>query len=427
MTREASIDRAATSGSRDLDMMRLGAASFLSAGAGYVVLFLAARSLSPNDNADFLTFWAFSFMWFGILTGIYTEATRATYRSSKSPEAAGRPLVLVVAVLCGVSLGLILAVTSPIWSRTIFGEHAASVTPWLCLAVVGFAGHSALMGSLAGRLHWKTSSRLIAVDSGLRVALAGVVVVLLASVAGYAAATALTTLAWLIFLCFSSRARGAMRLRADVPLRAFLSRVGLSCLAAASSAALVVGFPVLLRLTSSEAVYSNSAPLILAIALTRAPLMIPITAYQGVAITHFMRHRARGIRALLPIAGVVVVAGAAGSLIAGLIGPWLLQVLAGPSYDIAGRVFAGLTLGATSLALLSLTGVLCQALDKHRASSMGWLLSLSTALVLLSLPFSIETRTVTSLAASPVLGIVIHLVAIRGSSQDTPSVTDTAS
>ena len=106
-------------------------------------------------------------------------------------------------------------------------------------------------------------------------------------------------------------------------------------MASSATAALVVGFPLLLRLTTSDAAYSTAAPLILAVSLTRAPLLIPLGSYQGVAITHFVDHPDRVIGLLARIGAVVAVITAVGSGLASLIGPWLMTAFFGDSYGVS--------------------------------------------------------------------------------------------
>jgi O-antigen/teichoic acid export membrane protein len=184
-------------------------------------------------------------------------------------------------------------------------------------------------------------------------------------------------------------------------------------LGAASSAALVVGFAVLLSATTEEAVYRASAPLLMAIQLTRAPLLVPLGAYQGVAITYVLRHRDDGLRPLARIAGAVVGLGVVAACLAALLGPWLMATVLGEGYRVDALLLFALTLAAAGLALLTLTGAAALAVNAHRAFSAGWLSATAAATLLLLVPASIETRAVLSLAVGPVLGILVHVVAVR--------------
>ena len=212
-------------------------------------------------------------------------------------------------------------------------------------------------------------------------------------------------------------ATGALRRRgggADVAAPRLLANTGKAAVAAASSAALVVGFPVLLRLTSGDLEFADAAPLILAISVTRAPLLMPPSAaYLGVAITHFMANRDRGLGALSRVLVLITVLGAAARGRRHPLGPWLLRLLFGDAYGVPSPVLAGLTLGATALAFLTITGAAVLATGRHTVYALGWLAATTTSLALLFTPLSMEARAVLALTIGPLVGIVIHAVAVQ--------------
>ena len=105
----------------------------------------------------------------------------------------------------------------------------------------------------------------------------------------------------------------------------FLRGAAHSIAAAGASAILVMGFPVLLKATSGD-LGATGGVVILAVTLTRAPLLVPLTAMQGNLIAHFVDQRAERLRALVAPAAVVAVLGAVGVAAAGMFGPWLLRV-----------------------------------------------------------------------------------------------------
>ena len=78
----------------------------------------------------------------------------------------------------------------------------------------------------------------------------------------------------------------------------FLRGASHSIAAAGASAILVMGFPVLLKATSGD-LGATGGVVILAVTLTRAPLLVPLTAMQGNLIAHFVDQRAERLRALL--------------------------------------------------------------------------------------------------------------------------------
>jgi hypothetical protein len=191
----------------------------------------------------------------------------------------------------------------------------------------------------------------------------------------------------------------------------FLRGAAHSITAAGASAILVMGFPVLLKLTSS-ALGAQGGVVILAVTLTRAPLLVPLTAMQGNLIAHFVDERTARLRALIAPAALIGVIGAVGVLAAGLLGPWLLRAGFGPEYHAPGALLAWLTAAAVTIAMLTLTGAATVAAALHRAYALGWVCATVAAALLLLLPLPLESRTVVALLCAPLVGIGVHLAAL---------------
>lgn len=383
-------------------------ASLVAAAAGYVVVLIAAWTLDPAANADFLAFWALLFALFGVLGGVQHETTRAVGTAVGRADVPHGTPVLPLGLAVGAGVGVVVLATGPWWAGPVLGGTSWVLVVALALGALAFSGHAAIAGALSGQRRWSLFAGLVGAEAVVRLALVGLATLAGASVGGLEVAAAAAAGTWVLLALALPGARGAARARADVDGRAFLRRVAQAMTAAAASAVLVVGFPVLLRLTSAPEVYSASAPLLLAISLTRAPLMIPLGAYQGVAITHVLAHRDRGLAALRPVLLVVVAAGTIGAGLAYLVGPWLTETLVRPDYRVEGPVLAGLTFAAALLALVTLTGAAALALDRHRTYLAGWLAATATSIALLLVPLPVEGRAVLALAVGPVVGAAVH-------------------
>jgi O-antigen/teichoic acid export membrane protein len=170
-----------------------------------------------------------------------------------------------------------------------------------------------------------------------------------------------------------------------------------------------MGFPVLLQATSRD-LGATGGVIILAVTLTRAPLLVPLTAMQGNLIAHFVDNRR--LRALLTPALVLAGLGTLAVVAAGLLGPWLLRTLFGPEYAATGALLAWLTAGAVTIAFLTLTGAATVAAALHRAYAVGWVSATVAAALLLLLPLDLQTRTIVALMCGPLVGIVVHLAAL---------------
>lgn len=391
----------------------VGLASLVAAACGYVVLLLAARTLSTAQNAEFLAFWALLFFFFGALGGLQSEATRSVHLAVERPVADGRhPLVLRTGLGVGAVLAVAVAATSPLWAHAVLGPHPWPFVAVVVLAVLAFAGHSATAGVLAGQGRWGTYAQLVGAESLVRLVVTATAAALGLGIHGLAVGAGTAAATW-VALSAVPHVREVRRQRADSSARQFLAAAGQAMAGTASSAALVVGFPVLLRITSTPEAYAHAAPLLLAVQLTRAPLLIPLNAYQGVAITHFLAHRAEGIRSLRKVAAVVVGVGAAGAAAAALVGPALMALVLGPDYRVAAWVLAGLTATAAALALLTLTGAAVIALGQHTAYAAGWLTATIVSALVLLAPGALEPRAVISLGAGPLAGLLVHTLGIR--------------
>src|ERR1700730_12965826 len=177
--------------------------------------------------------------------------------------------------------------------------------------------------------------------------------------------------AWLVMLVAPRTARAAAQLVAYGDTATFLRGAAHAVAAAGASAILVMGFPVLLKATSGD-LGSTGGVVILALTLTRAPLLVPLTAMQGNLIAHFVDQSTERMRALVAPAVVVTGFGLLGVLLAGVFGPWLLREAVGGAYQAEGALLAWLTGAAVAIALLTLTGAAAVAPALHRAYSIGW-------------------------------------------------------
>jgi hypothetical protein len=172
-----------------------------------------------------------------------------------------------------------------------------------------------------------------------------------------------------------------------------------------------MGFPVLLKATSGD-LGAKGGVVILAVTLTRAPLLVPLTAMQGNLIAHFVDQGGARLRALITPAAVVIGLGLSGVVLAGVFGPWLLREAFGAEYRADSALLGGLTTAAVAIALLTLTGAAAVAAALHRAYSLGWVSATVASALLLLLPLGLETRTVIALLCGPLVGIAVHLGAL---------------
>ena len=252
----------------------------------YLVMSMAGWAL-PQDRATvLLTFLAVLFAVYGVLSGVALETTRAVAAAARDDHAPGPALWRIAAVVsvCSVVAVLVLA---PFWSERVLHDGGAALLPALAVAVGGYAIHCVLVGAAAGRAWWHETALVIVGEATLRLLVTVVVVLAAASVTSMGVASATGAFAWLALVarpgpgprCTCAPTRGLVLAR----------RIAAALVAQGASAVLVVGFPVLLAATTSRAEYAEAAPLLLAISLTRAPVLLPLNALQGVAVSHLVR------------------------------------------------------------------------------------------------------------------------------------------
>ena len=394
---------------------RVGAATALTALCGYAVIYLAARDLAPSGFSVFGVFWGAFGLVSGAAFGLLQETTREV-RSIRYIDVLGVPgesrtHPLRVAAMVGVAAAVAIAGSSLLWSGRVFVEQRWLSVVLLSVGLAGFCLHTTLLGMLAGTDQWTHYGALMVTDAVLRVAVAATTFVVGWGLSGFLWATVAGAVAWLIMLVASPAARTTARMLTPGSTTTFLRGAAHSITAAGASAILVMGFPVLLKLTSNE-LGAQGGVIILAVTLTRAPLLVPLTAMQGNIIAHFVDQRTDRLRALLVPAAIIGGIGAVGVLAAGIVGPWLLRAAFGPQYDASGALLAWLTGAAVAIAMLTLTGAAAVAAALHRAYSLGWVSATVASGLLLLLPLPLETRTVVGLLCGPLVGIGVHLVAL---------------
>ena len=400
-------------------MARVGTATVLTALCGYAVVYLAARDLAPAGFSVFAVFWGAFGLVTGAANGLLQETTREVRAAGYENRAESRAEVLParrthplrVAGMVGIGAALAIAASSPLWSGRVFAEAHWLSVGLLSVGLAGFCVHATLLGMLAGTNHWTQYGALMVTDAVIRVAVAVATFVIGWGLVGFLWATVAGAVAWLIMVVASPTTRSAARLLTLGGTATFLRGAAHSITAAGASAILVMGFPVLLKATSNQ-LGAEGGVVILAGTLTRAPLLVPLTAMQGNLIAHFVDERTERLRALIAPAALVGGIGALGVLAAGLVGPWLLRAGFGPDYHASGALLAWLTAAAVAIAMLTLTGAATVAAAMHRTYALGWVGATVASALLLLLPLPLETRTVVALLCGPLVGIAVHLAAL---------------
>lgn len=399
------------------DGRRILLASVAAAGSSFAITLLAARVLDPATNREFIVFWAVLFGAFGVLSGIQHESTRAVAASARATAIGDAPAprsshLILTALPLGAAAGLAIALSAPLWAPHRLPTGTAWTIAIIAAACVAYAGHVALAGGSAGSGRWRLYADLMGGEALVRLALVGAAALVLAAhppLLLLEAATAGAVLTWLAFLAVSPAARRAAAAKVRYSPAALTARRLSAMLTAACTAVLITMYPVFIDTAAAGTDAATVASTQIALQLTRAPIMIPLQALQGVAIAAFVARQDRPLRALASPLAKLGLLSAAGAVAAAFIGPWFLALVK-PEYIVSGPVFGGLVLAGGAVGMLTLTGTAALAADHHLDYAAGWLLASAVGIAALWLPGSLGQRVVTALLLGPALGAALHLL-----------------
>ena len=382
-----------------------------------LITVLAARGLTqlqgPQAYKEFTVFWGLFFGSVSVVAGIQNELTRAvgTQQRRVNHDRSGTKAMWAPVILGGLVAALLL-VFSPWWGPALLPSASPAAIVLLCAGVWLMAGYQAFLGIVSGVRRWSVFAALLGTDAGLRFGLVLAAFLLGSTLGGYQIASVLAGVGWVGWLVFSPSTRACSGARTDVGLRRLLTNSAFAMISAAASAVLVTAFPVFVQLSHAGSDAALLGSLITAISLTRSTLMIPLQAFQGVAISAFLAKKERSARTLLRPLMAVLVVSVLGSLLASAIGPWFLRTLYGPVFVLPGIVFAALMVASGLLGMLLLTGTAVLADNRHRLFSLGWVTAALVAVGCVSWIEEPVTAVVVALMVGPLVGVMIHLTGL---------------
>ena len=394
--------------------------------SGLIVMTISARVLGTEQNSGFMTYWAALFAMMGVLSGIQNEMTRAVRTdihghngehgiepggaNSESGSGSRRTSPLFMGLLVGGVASIVVLALYPMWIYS-FAALDSVIIPVLLIAAaaVFYAGHVASVGTLAGQGRWTAFGALTGAESLVRLALSALAAVAGWSTVGFEIAAAAGTLTWFVTSLTIPGLRSLWGVRIAIKPGALARRMLNAMAATGANAVLVTGFPLLMSLTTDKATYALSAPLVLAVSMTRAPLLLPLTAFQAMVITSFVDHPERAKSTLMKLVAVLAGVALVGGIAAALVGPTLMRLVFGPDYGNTSLILGMLVVAASLLALLMLGGSIALALDSHTVNTIGWYAALVVSVALMLTPAGLATRTILALAIGPAVGSAIHL------------------
>ncbi|MCL2090426.1 MAG: hypothetical protein FWH11_04250 [Micrococcales bacterium] len=405
-------DDSTTSGQRAVrvqDTAWVAAASGWAGLTGLVVMLVATVVLEETQYTEFTVFWSLLFWIGGSMNGAQYESLRATAAAGRAGTGV-RILPVMMALSAGVALALLLVLP---WSGALFDTDPVVSGVLVAGSLLLFGGEQAVVGLLNGQGRWRAGAWVLLLDATLRFSPFLVLPLLDAAPLAYKVAAASGPLALVVVLSLR-RGRALVQVRGDDGARALASAALHTFASTFATATFLVGYPVLMGVLLAPEVMKEpaTAGLLFVMSMTRAPLMVPLTAFQGMLIAHFVR---RGVvrSAALRVVGLVVLVGSVLSAVLGLVGPPLLRLHSKDAFHLHGGTVALLALGATAIGVIAVTGNITLAAKRHRWYTAGWAVAIAVAVAVLVAPGALQTRVVVSLVVGPLCGAVVHVVGLR--------------
>lgn len=391
----------------------------------FITTYIANQILLGSDLKEFLMFWAALFTSYGVVGSLQQEVTRAVGNARAQNITNGARIASVSAVF-GVLAGIVVALSSPLWApHQMISEPVIGIA-LIAVGVAFYTMQPAMSGGAAAQKSWYLFAGLSGGESVWRLIVMAIAATLLGSLVSLEVAAISPIFLWIVMALVSTSGRRAITARADVGWKKLSQNILMAMGSSAAYSVLVVGLPLFLGSSEGDKTIHGEtlvAVLILMVSITRSPIMMPLQAFQGVAVAAFLKQQHRPIAALFKPSVAILAVGALGGLLAAWIGPWLFTLIYAPNsaekvqaYDeiVNGSTLGLLTFASAILALLVLAGTAALAINAHRLYVLGWIVAAGVTIGLLYvLPLSLVPRLLVALYVGPFVGFVIHLLGLQ--------------
>lgn len=387
-------------------------ATAISGLAGLVVTWLVVVIAGPEAYALFAVFWSALFLVVGILFGLQQEATRATAQSQQE-QATGstKRATSLWAFAAGVAVvvgTVVLAVCGLLEFESSNGLYWFVVVGAALNCLVATAS-----GVMAGAGMWRQLAAIVALDGVLRVL--GILTVLSFSHdIRLLAAAVIAPFPLSLVLVFLSAPRAMIaNARVTIGVRRLIANSSRTMLAASATALLINGFPILLIAFAPDAEQAMFGSLVLEVTLTRAPILVPLTALSSFMVSRFSHDPTRVARTVAVLLAGIAIVVALLCLAAWLWGETVMVAVFGPEVNLGSGVLVALIASSGTMGALFVSGSAVLARNLHGLYLVGWLVATAVAVLMLFTPVYLPIATALALAVGPLTGLVVHLVGLR--------------
>ncbi|GAA2726072.1 hypothetical protein [Cellulomonas aerilata] len=388
----------------------VGLAIALASAAGYVLLALVGRELTPADFGLFVAFWGVLFGLGGSLSTVEQESARQ--RSAAVPEPGPSLPAITTASAVLAAAGAALTLLPPVAAR-LYGDPDSRLGVVVVLAAVGFAVQFALRGVLIGSGRVRDYGGLVVLEAAVRlVVLLAVLVTVGVTLTTAAVAVGLGSFAW---LGWAGRARlsrahgepdGAAAGHGWWPA---VRRSASLMLAAALTASVVTGYPTMVAALTGSPPGDAGGAVFAALTVSRVPLLL-VSPLQALAVPAVVRWRGAAgggstllRQRLLLGTGAFAALGLVGGVAGWLLGPWAVRLVYGPAYDVSPAAVALLVMSAFLLAWVLLLSAALVALAAYRSMIAMWVTAVAgTAVWLVLSPWGVVETTAVGAVVGPV-------------------------
>lgn len=390
------------------------AATLLAGVSGYLVMWLVARALGAADYSVFGVFWSGLFLIVGVLFGVQQEMTRATADALHRPiRSAPRSSLFVFAGVLAVGVAVVVALSSVWWVPATMGSEHAELSIQVALGSAANALVATVSGLLAGARLWRHLALVIAVDAVIRLVLVGLVLGVNGDIAMLAWAVILPfpLTVGIVFMVFP-RTVGRLSSSA-LTYRELTANAGQTMLAASATALIINGFPLVLAFFAEQGEAAQLGALILAITITRAPVLVPLMALQSYLVTRFTGLETSPWKLIREFLGVIVLVMVVLAVVTLLWGTAAFEVLIGKEFALSSVVLVPLVVSSGFIGALCVTGPALLARRHHRLYSLGWVIASIVSIGMLFLPVGLAEKAALALSVGPLVGLLVHLVSLR--------------
>lgn len=388
---------------------------------GYAIQLMAPALLaSEAAYVSFSVFWSTLYLGGAAISGVQQEVARAAHpavggdggRMLRSFTVGATAVVLAAAV-----------VVSLVFGREIIPGSLPAVTLALVVGFVGYLMTAVLTGIFYGLHLWRAVAFIVILDALLR---AGLVITGLVAGGSVALLALLVSIPFGLaalgsWIAFRGRVAGAFAL--DVRPRRLVGQASSMVVAASASGVMISGLPMLVGLTSATVPTATTGALLLAITVTRAPIVIPVIALQSFLISAVFRGgRVRGAR-VIRLAAAAVVVGVGLAVLGWFAGPPVVSGISGGRFALPAAAAAAIVFSACLVAILCVTGPALVSVRRHATNVVGWSVAALTTVLVLLAPLG-ELRVPLALILPPALGLAIHIGVLLRDRGAAPALLD---